>query len=111
LRVTAPERPIPAAFAVNELTDDARTLVARFLEHGSRGGHVLVIEPIATSIAPWWADGAAPSKPPVAGQTRARTHPLPAIVEKPDRALSRIHRELTARYRIPDSGAHASVPL
>ena len=99
-RATAPERSsILAAFAVNELADDARTaLLARFLEHGSRGGHVLVIEPIATSIAPWWGGWRRAFETAGGRADEWRTRiPLPAIVEKLDRAAGLNHRELTAR--------------
>jgi SAM-dependent methyltransferase len=48
-----------AAFTVNELQPAARArLLSRLLEAASRGARVLVVEPIATSVVPWWAEWA-----------------------------------------------------
>jgi len=88
-----------AAFAVNELSSDARErLLQRFLERAARGNAVLVVEPIARTVAPWWgswqtAFAAAGGR---ADQWRFRAQ-LPDIVAKLDRAAGLDHRELTAR--------------
>lgn len=47
---------ILAAYAVNELSDDARQMVLpRLLDAGSQGAAVLIVEPIARRMAPWWS--------------------------------------------------------
>jgi hypothetical protein len=46
---------ILAAYAVNELADPARaTLLPRLLDAAARGAVVLIVEPIARRLAPWW---------------------------------------------------------
>ncbi len=58
-RVQLQPRPglgILAAYAVNELSDDARRgVLPRLLDAGARGAAVLIVEPIARRLAPWWA--------------------------------------------------------
>jgi hypothetical protein len=58
-RVQIQPRPglgILAAYAVNELSDEARrSLLPRLLDAGTRGAAVLIVEPIARRLAPWWA--------------------------------------------------------
>jgi predicted nicotinamide N-methyase len=96
--------PLPApslvllAFAVNELTAEARApLLSRLLAHGRTGG-VLVVEPLAGFVAPWWRDWqrAFESAGGAAAEWRLRAD-LPAIVAKLDRAAGMNHRELTGR--------------
>jgi hypothetical protein len=88
-----------AAFAVNELPPAVRDrLLERVLERIARGSAVLVVEPIARSIAPWWggwqtAFAAAGGR---ADEWRFRPK-LPDVVAKLDRAAGLDHRELTAR--------------
>jgi hypothetical protein len=88
-----------AAFSVNELPGDTRDrLLHRFLDRAAHGDAVLVVEPVARSIAPWW--NAWQSAFSAAGgqsdEWRFRTE-LPDIVAKLDRAAGLDHRELTAR--------------
>ena len=46
---------ILAAYAINELPDDLRSAwLTRVLDARARGATVLVIEPIARRMAPWW---------------------------------------------------------
>jgi hypothetical protein len=46
---------ILAAYTVNELPDGARdALLPKLLDAGGRGAVVLIVEPIARRIAPWW---------------------------------------------------------
>jgi hypothetical protein len=106
---SVPRRPalILAAFTLNELAPDTRNAllagaidrvirVRRFQqEHRSR---LLVIEPIAQFVAPWWEQWrqtivAAGGR---ADEWRFRVE-LPPIVAKLDRAAGLNHRELTAR--------------
>jgi len=88
-----------AAYVLNELPDDARTRVeARLLDTVAYGGRVLVIEPIARAIAPWWDEMVARFTP-VGGKAEEWRLPidLPPLLEKFDRAAGLNHRELTFR--------------
>lgn len=88
------------AFAVNELSDDAArdALRARLLAHAAAGGRVLVVEPLAGFVAPWWPawQAAFTAAGGRADEWRVRAV-LPPIVEKLDRAAGLNHRELKAR--------------
>ena len=54
-----PGAAIVAAYLLNELSPDARRrLEDRLLEAASRGARVLVLEPIARAITPWWEETA-----------------------------------------------------
>lgn len=88
-----------AAFVLNELDDRSREiLLKKFLAHRSRGGHVLVVEPLARTIVPWWGawQKAFEGERGQADQWRI-TADLPDIVGKLDRAAGLDHREITAR--------------
>jgi hypothetical protein len=90
---------ILAAFTMNELAEPARdALLARLIERASRGDRVLIVEPLAGFVAPWWKRWsktfeAAGGR---ADEWRLRTE-LPAIVAKLDRAAGLNHREITGR--------------
>ena len=88
-----------AAYVLNELAPDART---RVLEHvraaADRGARVLILEPIARGIAPWW-DAAAAQAVKAGGRTdqwRFRAQ-LPPLLLTLDKAAGLDHRELTVR--------------
>ena len=99
-KVVLPERSaVVAAFAVNELSAPTRDrLLPRLLSHAERGGRVLVVEPLAGFVAPWWPtwQRAFQSSGGRANEWRTRVS-LPAVVEKLDRAAGLNHRELTGR--------------
>jgi hypothetical protein len=96
---------IVAAFTLNELSEAAREAVlTRAVDRassqdGRKGGdRLLVVEPLAGFVAPWWAKWrtrveAAHGR---ADEWRFRVE-LPAIVAKLDRASGLNHRELTGR--------------
>jgi hypothetical protein len=45
-----------AAYAINELSDDLRTLMLRrLLQARAQGASVLIVEPISRRATPWWA--------------------------------------------------------
>ena len=100
-RVEGPRPPAAwlAAFALNELPAEPRdALLARLLARAAAGDQVLIVEPVARGIAPWWdrwrdrfiaAGGRG-------DEWRVRV-PLPGIVAKLDRAAGLDHRELTGR--------------
>jgi SAM-dependent methyltransferase len=100
VRVSLPPRSaVVAAFTVNELNASDRDVVLEHvLRHVGGGGHVLVVEPLAGFVAPWWNtwQRAFESAGGRFDEWRARV-PLPAIVEKLDRAAGLNHRELTGR--------------
>jgi SAM-dependent methyltransferase len=98
---TLPKGPaaILAAFTLNELADPAReALLPRLLERARHGDRVLIVEPLAGFIAPWWKRwrDAFESAGGRADEWRLRTD-LPPIVEKLDRAAGLNHREITGR--------------
>jgi len=88
------------AYAVNEIADDSDrdALLARLTKHAGSGGHVLVIEPMAGFVAPWWNEWRRAFEG-VGGYAREwRFRPeLPAIVEKLARAAGLNYDELKAR--------------
>ena len=88
-----------AAYVLNELPDAARIrLEDRLRDTAARGGRVLIIEPIARAIVPWWDDLAAPC---AGGRGRSDEWrvplDLPPLLDKFDRAAGLNHRELTFR--------------
>src|SRR5262249_35591886 len=88
-----------AAFSVNELEETVRdALLPHLLERAGRGDRVLIVEPLAGFVAPWWKQW---QRACLAQRGRAddwRFHlELPPIVAKLDRAAGLDHRELTGR--------------
>ncbi|HMD35753.1 MAG TPA: methyltransferase domain-containing protein [Vicinamibacterales bacterium] len=90
---------IVAAFTVNELPDEARgRLLTRLVDRARRGDRVLIIEPLARSIAPWWTQWS-DAFAAVGGRADEWRFPLkrPPLVAKLDGATGLDHRELTGR--------------
>jgi Methyltransferase domain len=88
-----------AAFTVNELSDAARTpMLPRLLERASKGDRLLIVEPIAGGVAPWWNEWreAFERAGGRGDEWRVRVE-LPPIVQKLDRAAGLNHRELRGR--------------
>lgn len=99
LPTTKSRTAILAAFAFNELPDRARdAMLPRLLDDASRGGRVLIVEPLAGFAAPWWGKWREAFE--LAGgrsdEWRFRVQ-VPAIVAKLDRAAGLDHREITGR--------------
>ncbi len=88
------------AYAVNEVADaGARdALLARALDHAARGGRVIVLEPLAGFVAPWWSAwrAACEAAGGEAREWRLHASPVP-IVEKLGRAAGLNYRELRGR--------------
>jgi hypothetical protein len=96
---TARGSAIVAAYALNELAPDARLRVEqRLLDAAASGTQVLILEPIARGITPWWEDT---TQRVVAAGGRADewrfAAELPPLVSLFDKAAGLNHRELTAR--------------
>jgi hypothetical protein len=89
-----------AAFTMNELEDTRReALLNRLVERASRDGDcLLVVEPIARSVARWWDrwQRRVESAGGRADEWRFEVE-LPSIVSRLDRAAGLNHRELTGR--------------
>jgi methyltransferase family protein len=88
-----------AAFALNELTEASRDAVMRRLcDRAEAGDAVLIVEPLAGFVAPWWPrwQREIEESGGRADQWRLAVD-LPAIVAKLDHAAGLDHRELTAR--------------
>jgi len=98
-----------AAFALNELPAAARdALLTRLLARRTPGDCLLIVEPIARFVTPWWNRW---REAVVAAGGRADQWrfviSLPPIVAKLDRAAGLNHRELTARSLWLPSVGHA----
>jgi predicted RNA methylase len=89
-----------AAFVLNELSESDREalLHALLLRAETTGDPVLIVEPIARSVAPWWDKWAGAFAD--AGGSSAEWRfdvELPPMLRKLDRAAGLKHRELTGR--------------
>ena len=90
---------VMAAYLLNELAPDARTRVLeQLLAATERGVRVLILEPVARGVAPWWDDAAAQALK-AGGRSdewRFNAH-LPPLLQTLDKAAGLDHRELTVR--------------
>jgi hypothetical protein len=90
---------VVAAYTVNELdTVEREHLLERLLEPDLRRASVLIAEPIAKAITPWWSRWADRFTASGGHAGEFRFHfELPALVRTLDRAAKLDHREVTAR--------------
>jgi hypothetical protein len=88
-----------AAFTINELSDEMRTRMLREMLSAARNGSpVLVIEPIARSVASWWPEWAKAWIVLGGREDEWRfSIPLPESLALMDKAAGLDHRELTGR--------------
>jgi len=88
-----------AAFTINELSDEIRTRILRELLSAARlGSPVLVIEPIARSVASWWPDWAGEWIAAGGREDEWRfSVQLPEALALMDKAAGLDHRDLTGR--------------
>jgi SAM-dependent methyltransferase len=104
----APGTAVIAAYVLNELPAATRELLeARLIDAAGRGARILIIEPIARSIAPWW-DALAVRIIATGGRADEWRSPvdLPPSLRVFDKAAGLDHRELTARsLYCPGAGA------
>jgi len=90
---------VVAAYALNELPDESRQRVqTKLIDAARAGAAILVLEPIARSVTPWW-DAAAEHVIGAGGRAdRWRISvDLPPILRLLDRAAGLDHRELKIR--------------
>jgi len=88
-----------AAYVFNEMAAEDRVkLEDQLLAAAARGSRVLVLEPIARGVAPWWNDSAARVSEAGGRADEWRfTVDLPPLLKTLDRAAGLNHRELTVR--------------
>jgi hypothetical protein len=88
-----------AAYTMNELPPDARTALERtLLEAAAAGVRILIVEPIARAITPWWDDAAARFRAAGGRSDEWRlAADLPPMVGLLAKAAGLNQRELTAR--------------
>jgi len=94
-------------WCANELPEGARdALLQRLLAGAAQGAGVIVAEPLATAVAPWWREWVEAFAPlgGAAREARARLA-LPDALARLDRAAGLEHRELGARVLgVPAAG-------
>jgi SAM-dependent methyltransferase len=97
--IAKPPSGVVAAFTVNELAEAARErLRPRLLDAGAAGSPVLVVEPIARRMSPWWPAWAAAFTAAGGREDEWRFRPaLPATLELLGKAAGLDPRELSGR--------------
>ena len=88
-----------AAFSLNEMPEEGRDrLLSRLVGRATAHDRLLILEPLARFVAPWWEKWRASVERAGgrADEWRFRVE-LPSVVAKLDRAVGLDHRELTAR--------------
>ena len=99
--LTLPSTPatLLAAFVVNELPATARAQALERLTAAARDGHaVVIIEPIARALTPWWREWERALQPfgGLTEEWRIKAD-LPPLLRDLDKSAGLTHRELTAR--------------
>ncbi|HXK12054.1 MAG TPA: class I SAM-dependent methyltransferase [Vicinamibacteria bacterium] len=102
-----PPAGILAAFTVNELGEGPRRgLLPRLLDAGRRGSTVLVVEPIARGVNPWWPVWAEAFRSGGGREDEWRFRPaLPPRLALLGKAAALDSRELTGRSLVLPGGA------
>jgi hypothetical protein len=100
-RAPLPKSPtlILAAFVLNELADGPRAaLMGRLMERARAGDRLLIVEPVAGFVAPWWNRCRDEVVNAGGREDEWRFRPeLPSIVARLDRATGMNHSEVTGR--------------
>lgn len=88
-----------AAYVLNELAADARVRAEeQLLAAAARGTRVLILEPIARGVAPWWDETARRVRDAGGRADEWRfAIDLPPLLQTLDKAAGLNHRELTVR--------------
>ncbi len=100
IRLPGQNTAILLAWTANELDDTQRgTLLERLVDASGRGAGVLIVEPIARRVTPWWNGwvDALSAQGGLATDWRFRDLIESEALELMDRAAGLDHRELTAR--------------
>jgi hypothetical protein len=99
LRRLRPRDAVVAGWVLNELAAAERQAVEEeLLRAAERGTRILIVEPIARGVAPWWNDLAARASARGGAVREWRIAPaLPPLVALLDKAAGLDHRVLTAR--------------
>ena len=88
-----------AAYTLNELAEERRRRVLTyFFDAAARGARVLIVEPIARAVTPWWDEVAADVKA-LGGREDEWKFPadLPPMLRLFDKSAGLDHRQLSAR--------------
>jgi SAM-dependent methyltransferase len=96
-----------AGWTLNELDSDGRaSLQPSLLRAADAGAQILIVEPIATRVAPWWDDWirSAGGLDARADEWRFRVE-LPPLLRQLDRAAGLRHDHLTARSLYISAGS------
>lgn len=105
-----PGTAVMAAYVINELSPATReSVLERLVEAAGRGSRVLIIEPIARRLTPWWPSAEARIRSVAGGRADEWRFPvdLPASLRLLDKAAGMDHKELTARsLYCPGVGFH-----
>lgn len=88
-----------AAYTLNELPDERRhTVEMHLLDAATNGARVLIVEPIARTVTPWWDDAAARIKALGGREDEWRfAADLPPLPKLLDKSAGLRHQQLTAR--------------
>ena len=88
-----------AAYTLNELDDERRRSVeTHLLDAATRGTRVLIVEPIARAVTPWWDEAATRVKALGGREDDWRfSADLPPLLRLLDKSAGLHHQELTAR--------------
>lgn len=98
LRVPSARSTILAAFVVNELDERTRDVALERLLAAAKAHRVVVVEPIARGVTPWWEAWRAAFMPAGARAQDWRFRvDLPPLLRDFDKSAGLDHRELTAR--------------
>jgi hypothetical protein len=95
-----PGTAVIASYVLNELPKAARDrLQTQLVEAAGRGVRVLVIEPLARTLTPWWPSAELQIRSIDGGRADEWRFPitLPPSLQRLDKAAGLEHRELTAR--------------
>jgi len=90
---------IVAAYVLNELPTEVRVRAeGQLFDAAARGARVLILEPVARGVAPWWDDAARRARQ-VGGRADEWRFSveLPLLLRTLDKAAGLNHRELTVR--------------
>jgi hypothetical protein len=98
-RAPRPDTGIVAAYVLNELADAPReTLLDVLVEAARRGSPVLILEPIARGVAPWWTAASRRIEEAGGRADEWTLDPaLPSVVATLSRAAGLDHRQVKAR--------------